>query len=160
MKNRSKTSLFLMELILSILLFSVCSAVCVQLFVQARQTAQKARDLAKASLLCDSIAAVLQDAENPEALFSFFPGPDTLKSPENSVFLWEGFYDAAWQPCAGTDAVWILFLTPDPAASDASSHTASRQALLSVRPRTDFESLSGEDADLPQKPFYELHIGY
>lgn len=159
MKNRSKTSLFLMEVILSILLFSVCSTICVRLFVQAQRTEQKARDLTHASLLCDSIAAILQNTESPEVLFSFFPGSDLREACVDNGLLWEGCYNAAWQPCATEDAHWILLLTPDSAAF-ASPSFSSRQALLSVYSAIECEDLSKETVSRQQDPFYELHIGY
>lgn len=87
MKRHSKTSLFLMELILSILLFSLCSAICVQLFVRAHRKEQNAIFLNWAVLACDSAAAHIQQEKA-------LPAPVC--------------YDESFRPCAPEDAAWKL----------------------------------------------------
>ena len=44
-KNSSRSGLFLMEIILAILAFSVVSAICLQLFVKAHNLGQDTKDL-------------------------------------------------------------------------------------------------------------------
>lgn len=57
MKNKaSKSGLFLMELILSILFFSLSSAICVQLFVKSHLISQKSVSLNHAIELCQNVA--------------------------------------------------------------------------------------------------------
>lgn len=94
MKRHNKTSLFLMELILSILLFSLCSAVCVQLFVAAYRREQDAEALTWAAMLCDSMASQLR---SKDALAEF--------SVTN--------YDSSFAPCE-KDAVpaWRVMVIP------------------------------------------------
>ena len=90
MKRHNKTSLFLMELILSILLFSLCSAVCVQLFVSAYRTEQDAQALTWATMLCDSMAAQIKDSKDPDGLRPVC-------------------YDSDFLPCENSDdAAWLL----------------------------------------------------
>lgn len=167
MKQHSKTSLFLMELILAILLFSLCAGICVRLFVQAHQTEQYASDLTKATLLCDSMAAVLQSSPQPDMLQDCFPellSPDTSgrSSDQTDASLpfqgYTAFYNKAWEPCGETDAVWRLSILPDVTsrdtvsdalmASDAPASALVCQARLSV--------YAVSDGTL----FYELPIGY
>lgn len=52
----SKTSLFLLELIISILFFSLSAAVCVQLFVKAHQISEKSVDESHAVMWAESLA--------------------------------------------------------------------------------------------------------
>lgn len=61
MKNnsRSRSSLFLMELILVILFFAVAGSICVQIFVKAHLLSQSASDLNRALNLAQSAAAGL-----------------------------------------------------------------------------------------------------
>ncbi|MBQ7841075.1 MAG: hypothetical protein IJ390_11425 [Lachnospiraceae bacterium] len=108
MKTRSRTSLFLMELMLSILLFSLCSAVCVKLFVGAWQTEKKAQALTKAALITDSIAASIQQERCLPA--------ETVK-----------FYDSNFIPCDRPDAVWMLKIQDIPGKT-------VRQVKLTVTP--------------------------
>lgn len=94
MKRHNKTSLFLMELILSILLFSLCSAVCVQLFVSAYRTEQDAQALTWATMLCDSMAAQIKDSKDPDGLRPVC-------------------YDSDFLPCENSDdAAWLLTVSP------------------------------------------------
>lgn len=107
MRRHSKTSLFLMELILSILLFSLCSAICVQLFVHAHREEEEAAFLNWAVRTCDSAAARIQQEK-------VLPAP--------------ACFDSAFQPCGQEDAVWIL-----EAAETAPDGDPVRQASLTIR---------------------------
>lgn len=130
MKQHSKTSLFLMELIFSILLFSVCAAICVQLFVKAHQTEKRAADLTKAVLLCDSVAAILQNREGmePEA---FFPELISLSDFQNPDSLgYTACYDEAWKPCQKEQAVWQLYVILTGTAHIFVAEAADSQNLL------------------------------
>lgn len=55
-QKTSRTSLFLMELILSILFFSLAAAVCVQMFVSGHILSKKSVELNHAVVWCESIA--------------------------------------------------------------------------------------------------------
>lgn len=58
-KNRPQTSsLFLMELILAILFFSIASAVCVQFFVKSHLLSRHSQELSHAVNECSSIAEI------------------------------------------------------------------------------------------------------
>ena len=57
MKNSgNKTGLFLVELIIALLLFAFCAAICVQVFVSARQKAQDSEALSHSVFLATSAA--------------------------------------------------------------------------------------------------------
>lgn len=58
--KHSKTSLFLMELIISILFFSLASAVCVRLFVKSHQISTHSVALNHSVRWCENIAELLQ----------------------------------------------------------------------------------------------------
>lgn len=62
-KAKSRTSLVLMELIITILFFSLASAVCVQLFVKAHLTTNKTRELNHALSITQSIAEVMNGTD-------------------------------------------------------------------------------------------------
>lgn len=57
---KSKTSLFLMELILTIAIFAVASAICMQLFVKSREYSHDSYDLDNASIICQNIHELIQ----------------------------------------------------------------------------------------------------
>lgn len=62
-KSKSRTSLVLMELIISILFFSLASAVCVQLFVNAHITSKKTEELNNAIGITQSITEVMNGTD-------------------------------------------------------------------------------------------------
>lgn len=74
MKTKSRTSLVLMELIITILLFSFCSAVCVQLFVQSHILAQQTKELNFALASSQSFAEVMRGSDGSiESIMNFYP---------------------------------------------------------------------------------------
>lgn len=54
----SKSSLFLMEMVIALLFFSICSAICIRVFAVASQDTSYSRNLSRASSLCQSAAEV------------------------------------------------------------------------------------------------------
>ncbi|MBQ7103597.1 MAG: hypothetical protein IJN89_06020 [Anaerotignum sp.] len=56
MKTRSKTPLFLMELIIMLLVFSVSAAVCLQVFSGAKKISEESRKLDAAVMQAQNIA--------------------------------------------------------------------------------------------------------
>lgn len=74
MQNKSRTSLVLMELIITILFFSLSSAVCVQLFVNSHLTTKETRKLNEAVNISQSIAEVMRGTDGSLAsIQSYFP---------------------------------------------------------------------------------------
>ena len=97
------SSLFLMELILAILFFSITSAVCVQFFVQ------KSKVLAQAVNECSNIAELYDTSDSIEEALSL------LEENYPDVFVERGiqsaaviYYDAAFSPCQKGAASYFL----------------------------------------------------
>ena len=64
-RNRAKSSsLFLLELILAILFFSIASAVCVQFFVKSHLLSQESRELQVSANEVSSIAELMNASSN------------------------------------------------------------------------------------------------
>lgn len=64
-KNRPQSSsLFLMELILAILFFSIASAVCVQFFVKSHLLSQRSQELSHAVNECSTIAEICKTSDS------------------------------------------------------------------------------------------------
>lgn len=76
--NARSSSLFLIELIISILFFAVASSVCVQFFVKARLMSHEAAELTQAVSACtmasETIASGDSLASISERLNSVYPG--------------------------------------------------------------------------------------
>lgn len=74
MKTKSRTSLVLMELIITILLFSFCSTVCVQLFVQSYLIDKQTKELNFAMSQAQAFAEVLRGTDGSiEEILQQFP---------------------------------------------------------------------------------------
>lgn len=102
LKN-TRSSLFLMELIIAILFFSLGSAVCVRAFVQAHLTSQTARDLSFASSGVSSAASVVRYAGSGLSdLQAYYP--TAISDGDETVV----YYDSGFSPCDGGDAAYIL----------------------------------------------------
>ena len=56
MNTRSKSSLFLIELVIVILVFSLSAAVCLRMFFQSRLISNESRNISQASLAVQSVA--------------------------------------------------------------------------------------------------------
>lgn len=117
-RTSSKSSLFLIELIIVILFFAVASAICVRLFAQAHLTAQEGRDLNQGVFLAESAAETFRGTdcspETMETLLGMVP-----RGNEG----YEAYYDENWQPQADRDsAAYLLLLTMEAGSPVATAH--------------------------------------
>lgn len=110
MKTHSKTPLFLMELVLMLLIFSLSAGICLQIFAKAKRISIESRELDDALLESQKAAeywkATQGDLQQTAALLR-----GRQEAEEILVF-----YDAAWQPVQ-TDGVYLLQLSADGAAA-------------------------------------------
>lgn len=89
-KSSSKSSLFLIELILSILFFAIAAAVCARAFVRSHNMSSEAGTLGMAQI-------VLEDAQHQ---ISAGIEPDEIAL----------FYDGDWNACKEEDAEYYLVI--------------------------------------------------
>lgn len=105
MRNRtkSKTSLFLMELVIAIMFFSVCAALCMQMFVKAHMLGIKTRELNHAVAISQGFAEVMRGTDGSlEAILEYYP----MAVSDNDSFF-EVYYDKNFAPCDYTDAAYV-----------------------------------------------------
>lgn len=115
-RNRARSSsLFLMELIIAILFFSVFSAVCVQFFVKSHLLSNDANALTHAVNECASTAEMIHTADDLTAaiqiLKSLYPDgsyPDMQTDPSEADIVI--YYDDTFQPCIKEKAAYLLSL--------------------------------------------------
>ncbi len=110
--NRSSHSgLFLLEMILAILAFSLVSAVCLQLFVKAHTLGQDTKDLDMAVRQTTSVASVLTQTEAPmEYLKTLYPDALTDNAGRSATLC----YDQDYQPCKEQDCAYQMQITASP----------------------------------------------
>ena len=108
--NKSKTSLFLMELIIAILFFSICAALCMQLFVQAHILGQKTKELNHAVAISQGFAETMRGTDGSiEAILEYYPN---AVSDNESFF--EVYYDDDFAPCEYSEAKYVGDVTLSP----------------------------------------------
>lgn len=79
----SKSSLFLMELILAILFFSLASAICVQMFVKGHSLSSDSVKLNHAVIYCESMAEMFYSTDGDlDAMAKIMQGNADLDSIE------------------------------------------------------------------------------
>ena len=105
-KPARRSSLFLLELLIAILFFSLSAAVCVRIFVKSYTLELESADLNYAVHASTSIAEILYHHETPvEYLKDTYPLADFDK---NSICI---YYDTDWQPSNIENSAYILELT-------------------------------------------------
>ena len=130
-KRASKSELFLMELIFSILFFSIASAVCVTLFVHARLTStQLTTATLQAQSAAETFKSVNADLDQAADLLN------AQQTPEGSLQI---LYDQNWNPVSEPDsASYLLTLTPDDPSPD-SNQLCSAQIQVSKQGESIYE---------------------
>ena len=92
-RHNNISSLFLLELILAVLFFSVASALCIQIFTKVHLMSQDARDLNFAVNEVSSMAEQMPD--------------DSLQDAA-------AYYDSSYASCEKADAVYVLTVHYEP----------------------------------------------
>lgn len=92
-RHNNTSSLFLLELILAVLFFSVASALCIQIFTKAHLMSQDAKDLNFAVNEVSSMAEQMPD--------------DSLQDAA-------AYYDSSYASCEKADAVYVLTVHYEP----------------------------------------------
>lgn len=105
MRN-SRASLFLMELMISILFFSLSSAVCIQLFVKAHTINADTEDKSNATLIAQDISELFHHTKgDKEQLLSYYT---KYESTTNEVLL---YFSENGSSCAKEGARYIATLS-------------------------------------------------
>ena len=113
MANRSKSTLFLIEQLMVIVVFAICAVACISIMTAAYFNANDSRDLSMAVLVAQS------GAEEFKA----------TSSDEHTVI----YYNKDWQICDEKSAVYALRISPNPPQqTDADGENRYITASLTV----------------------------
>lgn len=105
MKPTRRSSLFLLELMLSILLFILAATICVQVFVKSHSISKKSTELSHAVLASSSVAEILKsNVDHPEILLKQYP---FIVESDDCLFI---YFDANWQHTDEANASYLLQL--------------------------------------------------
>lgn len=95
LKTRSKSSLFLMELIIVLMFFSLCAAICMKVFATSKVKTDYARDLSQASFAAETVAEVYKEKNGEiDDVSKYF----STGTSENGTY--KLFYDKQWNNVA------------------------------------------------------------
>lgn len=98
-----RSSLFLMELIIAILFFSLASTVCVRIFVKSHTLEQESIQLNHAVSAATSVAEIFRNQENPFDILER-QYPDGIRNDNNYQF----FYSGNWSLCNKEEAIYTV----------------------------------------------------
>lgn len=105
--NRARpSSLFLMEIIFSILFFALASSVCVQIFAKAHTMSQDARNLNFAVIECSSAAEMLAESDSKADAVQLISGYYSHAETENGLIT--VFFDDSFAECTEKDSTYVL----------------------------------------------------
>lgn len=108
--RKSKTSLFLMELIITIMFFSVCAAVCLQLFVKTHLLGKDTMELNHAVAEAQCFAEIMRGTDGSiQKITALYP--DAVSDGES---FFEVYYDEQFIKCDYSNAAYIADVTLSP----------------------------------------------
>ena len=106
-RSKSKSSLFLMEMIVTILFFSIASAICVRLFAESHILSKQADELNMAVAVSQSFVEVVRGTDGSmDALLEQFPNAERIN---NGVL--EQYYDTDYNECTLDEACYVAEIT-------------------------------------------------
>ena len=89
MKTNSKSSLFLMELMIALLIFAVCACVCAAINAKASVNIAESRDMSNALILAQNSAEKIKGGAETESTTAYYNsdlGITDSKDNENTVY--------------------------------------------------------------------------
>lgn len=100
------SNLFLLELILAIFFFSLASAVCIRLFVQARSLTLESHKKNQALICAKNLSALFESREG--SLTAIAENFSQCRLEDSSL---EIYYDENWDPCPENKSTYLAALT-------------------------------------------------
>ena len=108
MNQRSRSTLFLIEQLIVVAVFAICSAACVRILTSAYFDARKSRDVSHAILVAESAAesfkSVSGDAVKVSEMLGGIP-EDTGSAGSITIF-----YNKEWLSCNKDEAQYVFHL--------------------------------------------------
>ncbi|MCM1054439.1 MAG: hypothetical protein NC394_02855 [Bacteroides sp.] len=86
MKRSGKTGLFLMELMISLLIFAVCACVCAAIIAKASSSISESRDMSNALILSQNKAELIKNGRYNSDNTEYFDGELKPVEKENAVY--------------------------------------------------------------------------
>lgn len=116
-RSNNRSGIFLLEIMLAILLFSIAGALCLQMFSKSRQTSKDTANLTQAADHVQNAAEMIKYAAEPTVRDSentFFPDcllkeyPDAVISSDKIQI----YFDENWNYCRKENGVYCMEAAP------------------------------------------------
>lgn len=102
-EKSSKSSLFLLEMIISICFFAVASAVCVQLFAKAHSVNTQSKELNMGIMKTEEAAELLTNGRGDTGPFlNYYPNSEELSG---IIYV---YFDHTWENCDSKGAAYQM----------------------------------------------------
>lgn len=112
MKRNGSSSLFLIEIVLVVLFFSICSAICINVFAISKQLSLNSENLSYGVMKVESAAECYKSVDgNLDEVASILTGASYTDDGDLRVE-----YDANWQPqvlSSQADETFYVVISPD-----------------------------------------------
>ncbi len=105
-KSNKHSSLFLMELIIAILMFSLCAAVCINIFIRAHSIKNNSYDLTMAVMHTSNMAEIFSNSSNFEELFEVQYDSLSIQNSDTTSYNGSVYFDSKWVECTQSDATY------------------------------------------------------
>lgn len=110
--DKSKTSVILMEIIISLLLFMVVGAVCIQLFVQSYKMNTKSSDIEASNIIASSVADILLANDGGlDKLAAYYPAGNVLADSQSDGECFAVGFDEECNPLTDGEGIYRLVVT-------------------------------------------------
>lgn len=147
--NNSKTSLFLMELIIVILLFSISGAVCAQMFFKSNMMNKSNSNLSHANVQIQNLAETYLGLDgNIEDLQSLFP--NALVDNDKLCIMYDSEWNEVEKNSSDISYYSLLVLNTPEAATTPGSMSSVSISVYKLEPDvqipttlSEFEAISG-----------------
>ena len=108
MNQRSRSTLFLIEQLIVVAVFAICSAACVRILTSAFLTARESKEMSSAILIAESAAESFKAFEgNAKKTAEFLDGTVENADSASAVIV---YYNRQLSVCGKNDAYYILRL--------------------------------------------------
>ena len=120
-KANTRSSLFLMELIIAILFFSLASAICLRMFAKSQQLSTEASALNQAVNQTSSVAELIRYdiIHGSHSLATEYPDADVTEDFGNSTI----YFNRNWNSCTKEHAEYKLIIQEQPASATLKKYT-------------------------------------
>lgn len=86
MKSKGKSGLFLMELMISLLIFAVCACVCAAIIAKAAVEINESRDISNALILTQNKSELIKSGKNSGLNTEYYNEKLDVTDKENAVY--------------------------------------------------------------------------